>query len=148
VKFGGTLHVEHTKIAVPLRALIPDKCFSITSAPSFYNHVSVKLFSDERNHSKSFRLNLTPVALLVLSRSPASAAFVYWAEKFRLDELIRRDLAAWKDPREVVANPHARYYRIEVKERTLVPEADARLSQTRFETWLTQPAAKAAAASQ
>src|SRR5215471_3897414 len=30
-------------------------------------------------------------------------------EKFRLDELVRRGLAAFKDPRVVVADPHARY---------------------------------------
>src|SRR3974390_2483413 len=33
-------------------------------------------------------------------------------EKFRLDELARRYLVARKDPREVVADPHARYYGI------------------------------------
>jgi uncharacterized protein YbjT (DUF2867 family) len=67
-------------------------------------------------------------------------------EKFRLDELIRRGLTAFKDPRVVVADPHARYYGIEVSERTLLPGDDARLGETRFETWLTQPAAKTAAA--
>ena len=66
-------------------------------------------------------------------------------EKFRLDELVRQGLAAWKDPREVVADPHARYYGVELSERTLVPADDARLGEMRFETWLTQPAAKAAA---
>ncbi len=66
-------------------------------------------------------------------------------EKFRLDELVRRALAAWNDSREVVADPHARYYGIEVKERTLIPGGDAQLAETRFETWLTRPAAKAAA---
>jgi uncharacterized protein YbjT (DUF2867 family) len=66
-------------------------------------------------------------------------------EKFRLDELVRQGLAAWKDPREVVADPHARYYGVELSERTLVPADDARLGETRFETWLTQPGAKAAA---
>jgi len=66
-------------------------------------------------------------------------------EKFRLDELVRRGLAARNDPREVVADPHARYYGIELSERTLLPGDDARLSETRFETWLTQSAAKAAA---
>ena len=64
-------------------------------------------------------------------------------EKFRLDELIRQGLAAGNDPREVVADPHARYYGIEVKERTLVPEDNAMLSETRFETWLTQSAGAA-----
>ncbi len=59
-------------------------------------------------------------------------------EQFRLDELIRRDLAARKDPRDVISDPHARYYGIEVSERTLVPNDDARLGETRFEDWLNQ----------
>ena len=66
-------------------------------------------------------------------------------EKFGLDELVRRGLAAWNDPREVVTDPNARYYGIAVSERTLVPDDDAQLAETRFETWLTQPAAKKAA---
>jgi uncharacterized protein YbjT (DUF2867 family) len=67
-------------------------------------------------------------------------------EKFRLDELVRQALAVWKDPREVVADPHARYYGVEVSERTLVPEGDAQLGQTRFADWLKQSGTKAAAA--
>ena len=59
-------------------------------------------------------------------------------EQFRLDELARRDLAARNDPREVISDPHARYYGIEVSERTLVPNNDARLGETRFEDWLNQ----------
>jgi len=65
-------------------------------------------------------------------------------EQFPLDELVRQALAAWKDPREVVADPHARYYGIAVSEKTLVPGKDARLSQTRFKTWLNQPKPRAA----
>ena len=57
-------------------------------------------------------------------------------EQFHLDEKVRRDLAARKDPREVITDPHARYYGIAVSERTLVPNRDARLGQTRFEDWL------------
>jgi uncharacterized protein YbjT (DUF2867 family) len=67
-------------------------------------------------------------------------------EKFRLDELVRQGLAAWNDPREVVADPHARYYGVEVSERTLVPDDDAQLGQTRFADWLKQSGTKAAAA--
>jgi len=59
-------------------------------------------------------------------------------EKFRLDELVRRYLVARKDPREVVTDPHARYYGIELSERALVPGDDARVGETRFETWLSQ----------
>jgi len=59
-------------------------------------------------------------------------------EKFRLDELIRMGLASRNDPREVIADPNARYYGIEVKERTLIPEDNARLGSIRFEEWLAQ----------
>jgi uncharacterized protein YbjT (DUF2867 family) len=61
-------------------------------------------------------------------------------EQFRLDELVRRALAARKDPREVFADPQARYYGIKVSETTLIPGSDARLGDTRLETWLSQSA--------
>jgi outer membrane protein TolC len=67
-------------------------------------------------------------------------------EQFRLDELARRALAAFHDPRQVIADPHARYYGIQVSERTLLPGADARLGATRFEAWLTQATKSAATA--
>jgi uncharacterized protein YbjT (DUF2867 family) len=61
-------------------------------------------------------------------------------QQFRLDELIRRGLGARHDPREVVTDPHARYWGIDgVGERTLVPHEDASLAETRFEDWLSQP---------
>jgi hypothetical protein len=66
-------------------------------------------------------------------------------EKFPLDELVRRALTTWKDPRKVVADPNAGCYGVEISESTLVPADDAQLSRTRFETWLTTPAATKAA---
>ncbi len=63
-------------------------------------------------------------------------------EQFRLDQAVRQDLAARKDPRQVISDPHARYYGIKVSERTLVPDDDARLGETRFEDWLTQSVAQ------
>jgi uncharacterized protein YbjT (DUF2867 family) len=63
-------------------------------------------------------------------------------EQFRSDELVRRRLASLKDPREVIADPNARYSGAKISERTLVPGNNARLGETRFETWLTQPAAQ------
>ena len=68
-------------------------------------------------------------------------------ERFRLDELARRDLAALHDPREVISDPQARYYGIQVSERALVPDDSAQLGETRFEDWLntsTKQAAKPA----
>ena len=67
-------------------------------------------------------------------------------EQFRLDELARRFLAAHQDPRDVISDPHGRYYGIEVSKRALVPDNDARLGETRFETWLTQSASDIASA--
>ena len=63
-------------------------------------------------------------------------------EQFRVDELVRRRLTSLKDPREVVADPNALYSGAKLNEKTLVPGSNARLGQTRFETWLTQPAAQ------
>jgi uncharacterized protein YbjT (DUF2867 family) len=59
-------------------------------------------------------------------------------QQFRLDELIRRALRESRDPREVITDPHARYFGVELDERTLVPGDDARLAETRFDDWLSQ----------
>ena len=63
-------------------------------------------------------------------------------EQFRLDDLVRRHLAALKDSREVIPDPKALYSGAKISERTLVPRNNARLGETRFETWLTQSAAR------
>ena len=63
-------------------------------------------------------------------------------EQFRVDELVRRRLASLKDPREVIADPNARYGGAKVSEKTLLPGNNARLGETGFETWLTQSAAQ------
>jgi hypothetical protein len=60
-------------------------------------------------------------------------------QQFRFDELIRQDLAARNDPREVVVDPHARYFGAELAERSLIPAGDARLGEIRFQEWLHQP---------
>jgi uncharacterized protein YbjT (DUF2867 family) len=57
-------------------------------------------------------------------------------EQFRLDELVRRGLAAKGDPREVVTDAQARYYGVLLGERTLLPGPDARLGEITFATWL------------
>ena len=60
-------------------------------------------------------------------------------QQFRFDELIRQGLGARNDPREVVVDPHARYFGAELGERSLVPASEARLGEIRFEEWLGQP---------
>lgn len=63
-------------------------------------------------------------------------------KQFRVDELVRRRLASLNDSREVIADPDARYAGARLSETTLVPGRSAQLGSTRFETWLTQPAAQ------
>lgn len=65
-------------------------------------------------------------------------------EQFRIDDLVRRRLAALKDPREVVADPDALYGGARISERTLLPGSNARLGHISFESWLTQSAEKIA----
>jgi uncharacterized protein YbjT (DUF2867 family) len=62
-------------------------------------------------------------------------------EEFRLDELVRRRLAALKDYREVVADPKALYSGAKISEKTLVPGNNARRGETHFEAWLSRSAA-------
>ena len=64
-------------------------------------------------------------------------------QQFQFDEFLRLGLAARRDAREVVADPHARYFGAELDERSLVPGAGARLGATRFKDWLSRTAAPA-----
>ena len=57
-------------------------------------------------------------------------------DTFGLDEAVRRVLAFDHNPSEVVADSDAPYFGVRVSERTLVPEAGARLGATHLDWWL------------
>jgi uncharacterized protein YbjT (DUF2867 family) len=65
-------------------------------------------------------------------------------EQFRLNELVRRYLAAHDDPRSVIADPRARYYGAVLGERTLVPD-HATLGEIGFDDWLSRQSVSAIA---
>ena len=89
-------------------------------------------------------LRLRNRRIRLIDYAPANGAIeIGGPEQFRLDELVRRVLAAFQDSREVISDSNGRYYGIQLSERSLVPEKDARLGETRFEDWLI-PAAKQA----
>ena len=129
--------------------------YTIIRATQFFEFVKgIADFSTEGNNVRLPLALIQPMAAddvasavgRVATGSPVNGTVeVGGPEKFRLDELARQFLAAHKDRREVVADPHARYYGVELSERTLLPGDDARLGETRFKTWLAQSAAKAAA---
>jgi uncharacterized protein YbjT (DUF2867 family) len=126
--------------------------YSIVRATQFYEFVKgIADFSTAGNKVRLPHVLFQPMAADDVASAVARVAIgppvngiveIGGPEKFRLDEFIRRGLAARRDPREVVADPHARYYGIEVKERTLVPENNAKLGKIRFEDWLAQPTAQ------
>ena len=83
----------------------------------------------------------------VATSSPLSSTIeIAGPEAFRFDELIRQRLTALNDPREVVADPHARYFGAELSERSIVPGDTAELGETRFEDWLSLSTNQAPAA--
>jgi len=57
-------------------------------------------------------------------------------ERLRFDEFIRRNLRARNDPREVVADPNARYYGAKLSEMILVTSGEARIGEIGLEDWL------------
>jgi uncharacterized protein YbjT (DUF2867 family) len=124
--------------------------FSIVHATQFFEFV--KSIADAATDGNTVRL--APVLIQPMAADDVAAAVctiavgtpvrgtveVAGPEQFRLDELVRQGLSARDDPREVVADPRARYYGAELSERTLVPGDDARLGATHFADWLSRSA--------
>jgi len=65
-------------------------------------------------------------------------------EQVRFDEIIRRALAARNDPRQVVADPKARYFDAILDDRSLVPGHGAQLGEVTLEQFVRQKATGAA----
>jgi uncharacterized protein YbjT (DUF2867 family) len=56
-------------------------------------------------------------------------------EAIRLDELARQVLLARQDPRQIVADTHARYYGAELNDQSLIPGPMARIGSVTFSDW-------------
>jgi uncharacterized protein YbjT (DUF2867 family) len=123
--------------------------YSIVRATQFFEFVKgIADFSTDSNKKVHLpHVLIQPMAADDVAAAVARAATgapvngtveVGGPEQFRLDELIRRGLAALNDSREVLADPKSTYYGIAVSESTLIPAQDARLSDIHFEDWLKQ----------
>src|SRR5262245_64232540 len=120
--------------------------YSIVRATQFFEFVKqIADYSTEGNKVRLPPALIQPMAAddiasalsRIATNSPVNGVVeIGGPEQFRLDELVRRDLAAFQDPREVISDPHGRYYSIQVSERSLVPDNDARHGEARFEDWL------------
>lgn len=124
--------------------------YSIVHATQFYEFVkSIAGAATSGNEVRLAPVLIQPMAAedvasavcrVVLGAPLNGMVEVAGPEQLRLDELIRRGLSARNDPREVIADPQARYFGVLLGERTLVPGDGAQLGEMRFDTWLSQPA--------
>jgi uncharacterized protein YbjT (DUF2867 family) len=122
--------------------------YSIVHATQFFEFI--ERIADDATDGNTVRL--APVLIQPMAAEDVASAVgrisvgspvngiveVAGPQQFRLDELIRQVLRERRDPREVITDPHARYFGVELDERTLLPGDDARLAETRFDDWLSQ----------
>jgi uncharacterized protein YbjT (DUF2867 family) len=59
-------------------------------------------------------------------------------ERIGMDAFVARYLRASGDAREVITDPHARYFGTEVNDQSLTPGDNPRLGTTRFDEWLSR----------
>ncbi|MGB7923321.1 MAG: SDR family oxidoreductase [Pyrinomonadaceae bacterium] len=126
--------------------------YSIVRATQFFEFVN--RIADSATEGNTVRLpsvgfqpmaadDVASAVAKVAAASPLNGIVeVAGPEQFRFDELIRQGLSARQDPREVIADPHARYFGTELSERSLVPGDDAQLGETSFEDWLSRSASQ------
>lgn len=122
--------------------------YSIVHATQFFEFVG--RIADEATDGDTVRLPpvlIQPIAADDVATAVGRAAVgeplngtveVGGPEQLRFDDFVRRGLTARHDPRQVIADPGARYFGAVLGERTLVPAEDAHLAETPFENWLHQ----------
>jgi uncharacterized protein YbjT (DUF2867 family)/nitrite reductase/ring-hydroxylating ferredoxin subunit len=120
--------------------------YSIIQATQFFEFLTG--IADAATHGTAVRVPavlIQPIAADDVARAVArivtgaplnGAVEIGGPEPFYLDGLIQRVLGARNDPREVIADPHARYFGAELNERSLVPADEAELGEIRFDEWL------------
>ena len=150
---SGYLRAKNAQETLIKGAGIP---YSIVHATQFFEFI--KRIADEATDGTTVRLPhvlIQPMAADDVAKAVGRTAVgaplngtveVAGPQQFRFDELIRQGLSARNDPREVVVDPHARYFGAELGERSLIPAGDARLGEIRLEEWLNQSGRVAAAA--
>jgi uncharacterized protein YbjT (DUF2867 family) len=126
--------------------------YTIVHATQFFEFL--KTIADSATVDNTVRLPdalIQPMASADVAEAVAIAAVnspvngiteVGGPELFTLADLIRTALTARGDAREVVTDPQAQYWGVDIEERTLIPGDGATLFDTRFEDWILETAAK------
>jgi uncharacterized protein YbjT (DUF2867 family) len=130
--------------------------YSIVHSTQFFEFV--KRIADEATDGSTVRLppvlfqpiaadDVASAVARVVVGSPLNGTIeIGGPEQFRFDAFIRKMLSARHDLREMIADPHARYFGTELSERSLVPDDGAQLGAIRFADWLKSPASQPPAA--
>jgi uncharacterized protein YbjT (DUF2867 family)/nitrite reductase/ring-hydroxylating ferredoxin subunit len=124
--------------------------YSIIRATQFFEFLS--RMADAATHGNAVRVPpvlIQPIAADDVARAVAKIATgtplnrtieIGGPEPFYLEGLIQRVLGARNDRREVIVDPHARYFGAEPNERSLVASDEAELGEIRFDDWLDRTA--------
>jgi uncharacterized protein YbjT (DUF2867 family) len=78
----------------------------------------------------------TALADVALDQPLGGTIDIAGPERIRQDELVRQFLKAKGDPRTVVTDAKARYFGIDVDDRSLTPDGSPRLGAMSFSEWL------------
>jgi nitrite reductase/ring-hydroxylating ferredoxin subunit len=120
--------------------------YSIIQATQFFEFVPT--IADAATHGSAVRVPsvlIQPIAADDVARAVSKIATgaplnatveIGGPEPFYLDGLIQRVLGTRNDPREVIADSHARYFGSELDERSLMAGDEAELGEIRFDDWL------------
>ena len=120
--------------------------YSIVQATQFFEFLTN--IADAATHGIAVRVppvHIQPIAADDVARAVAKIATgsplngtaeIGGPEPFYLDGLLQRVLGARNDPREVIADAHARYFGTELEERSLLPGDEAELGEILFDDWL------------
>lgn len=81
--------------------------------------------------------DVSAVMAEVATAKPANATIeIGGPDRAPLCDFVKKYMEAKHDQREIVARPDANYYGMQLDERSLVPEDNARRTATKFEDWL------------
>ena len=141
-------HVGYYRAKSSQEQLIKDSSipYSIVRATQFFEFL--KIIADTLTQGSVVRAppaRMQPVAADDVTRVVAKVATgtplngtveIGGPESFYMAALMQRVLGAWNDPREVIVDPHARYFGALLDESSLVPGDEAELGEIRLDDWL------------
>lgn len=120
--------------------------YTIVRATQFFEFLTT--IADAATHGSGVRVppaRIQPIAADDVARAVAEVATrtplngtieIGGPEPFYMAALLQRVLGARNDPREVIVDPHARFFGAALNENSLVPGDEAVLGQIQFDDWL------------